>query len=154
MKPGIILSMTALVLAGCEQTGSESLPNISKTKDKFSLDRRWYTQAQVDMGKPLYLENCAACHQPDASGTKDWRTRLADDSLPPPPLNGTAHTWHHPLKILRYQIVEGGASVGGTMPSFKDKLDSQKVDAVIAWVQSNWSDEIYTRWAEIDASSK
>lgn len=151
MKPWIVILSIGLTLMGCEQTTSEPPPNIS---DSTGSEKRWYTQAQVDAGKPLYLENCAVCHQLDASGSKNWRTRLADNSLPPPPLNGTAHTWHHPLKVLRYQIKSGGQAVGGTMPPFGEKLNSQQIDAVIAWVQSNWSDEIYLRWVEIDARQK
>ena len=40
------------------------------------------------------------------------------------------------------------------MPPFGEKLNSQQIDAVIAWVQSNWPDEIYLRWVEIDARQK
>ena len=37
---------------------------------------------------------------------------------------------------------------GPAMPAFKDKLSQQDVDDVLAWVQSNWSDEIYKKWYE------
>jgi hypothetical protein len=33
-------------------------------------------------------------------------------------------------------------------------LDEEQRLAVIAWFQSLWSDEIYTRWKSIDARSR
>ncbi len=32
------------------------------------------------------------------------------------------------------------------MPPFNEKLSAEEIDAVIAWFQSLWSDEIYTVW--------
>jgi len=36
------------------------------------------------------------------------------------------------------------------MPAFADKLSAQEVDAILAWVQSHWSDKIYAIWHERD----
>ena len=103
---------------------------------------------------PLYRENCATCHKENAEGTPDWKTRDANGKLPPPPLNGTAHAWHHPLDILRSVVKRGGAPVGGTTPAFGEKLDEAQIDAILAWVQSHWSDEVYKIWHERDLASK
>ena len=40
------------------------------------------------------------------------------------------------------------------MPGFAAVLDDDDRLAVIAWVQSLWSDEIYRRWEEIDTRSR
>ena len=32
------------------------------------------------------------------------------------------------------------------MPPFKDKLTAQEIDAIIAWFQSLWPDNIYAAW--------
>lgn len=114
---------------------------------------RWYNEAQVKRGNEIYQANCASCHKPDASGTTNWRQRDANGKYPPPPLNGTAHTWHHPLKILRRVVNKGGIPLGGMMPSFEGQLNAQEIDDVLAWVQSHWSDEIYALWSERDAES-
>ena len=114
---------------------------------------RWYTPAQVSRGEPLYQAHCARCHKADASGTEDWRTPDAAGNYPPPPLDGSAHTWHHPLPVLRRTVKLGNARLGGTMPAFGHALDDDQIDAVIAWVQSNWSDEVYARWEEIARQS-
>ena len=40
----------------------------------------------------------------------------------------------------------GGAPVGGWMPAFGATLSDEEIDAVLAYVQSLWSDEIYRAW--------
>ena len=137
----LLLSALFLV-AGCGQPGSETVPG------------RWYTAAQVEAGAPLDQAWCAQCHAADGSATPDWRTPGPDGHYPPPPLNGTAHTWHHPLEVLSATIAEGGAAFGGVMPGFGAVLPADDRLAIIAWIQSGWSDDIYQRWAEIDARSR
>ncbi|MEH6579158.1 MAG: cytochrome c [Amphritea sp.] len=110
------------------------------------VEGRWYTQTQVDQGKQLFLANCAQCHGAAAQGTADWQTVQADGNYPPPPLNGTAHTWHHKLKGLKTTLKTGGAPYGGTMPGFADKLSDDQQDAVISFFQSKWNDKIYQAW--------
>ncbi len=114
---------------------------------------RWYTSAQVAAGEPLYQTNCAVCHGSDGSATPDWRTPDANGNYPPPPLNGTAHTWHHPLEVLDGTIRDGGAQFGGLMPGFGALLDEDDRLAIVAYFQSWWPDDVYARWAEIDARS-
>ncbi len=114
----------------------------------FNLNaaERWYNKGQVDKGKAVFNTNCAICHGIDAAGTPDWRKPMADGRYPPPPLNGTAHGWHHNLESLRRQINQGGSKYGGWMPAFGESLTAEQVDAVIAYFQSFWSDQIYTAW--------
>jgi thiol:disulfide interchange protein DsbC len=107
---------------------------------------RWYNTNQVKQGEKLFAANCASCHGNNAQATPEWRKRDVNGNLVPPPLNGTAHTWHHPMKILRHTVRKGGAPVGGTMPAFEDKLSATEIDAIISWFQSKWSDEIYAAW--------
>jgi mono/diheme cytochrome c family protein len=114
---------------------------------------RWYDADQVARGGPLFQEHCASCHKPDASGTQDWRTPDAEGRYPPPPLNGTAHTWHHSLPLLMRTVREGGVRLGGRMPPFKEKLSEREITDLLAWVQSHWSDEIYAIWSERNAQA-
>lgn len=107
---------------------------------------RWYTEEQVARGEPLYQANCASCHGQEGEGAPSWRQVKPDGKLPPPPLNGTGHTWHHPMAILERQILTGGAPVGGSMPAFRGKLDRNQVRATVAYVQSLWPDQIYAAW--------
>ena len=114
---------------------------------KSNAEDRWYTRDQVDFGAVLFSKNCAVCHGEEAEGpVGDWRQRLDDGSFPPPPLNGSAPAWHHPISMLLQVINEGGASFGGMMPAFSDTLGDGDKLAVIAYFQSYWTDEVYYRW--------
>ncbi len=110
------------------------------------LQARWYDDATLRQGDALFQQNCASCHKPDASGTTDWKKPDASGHYPPPPLNGTAHAWHHDLELLKQTIRDGGANLGGVMPPFKDQLSDLQIEAVIAYFQSRWPAEVYQRW--------
>jgi mono/diheme cytochrome c family protein len=122
--------------------------------DQETVPGRWYTAIQVETGAALYQTHCAACHAADGSATTEWRTPDAAGYYPPPPLNGTAHTWHHPLEVLDDTLANGGVEFGGLMPGFADVLDDEQRLAIIAWFQSLWSDDIYVRWQSIDARNR
>ena len=107
---------------------------------------RWFNQGVVNYGAILFQQNCAVCHGANAEGTSDWKKADTNGNYPPPPLNGSAHAWHHSIPQLARTIKEGGIKLGGVMPPFADKLADQDVLAVIAYFQSKWPDKIYTQW--------
>ena len=115
---------------------------------------RWYTQSQVDTGQRLYDVNCSVCHGNDGSATADWRTADANGKYPPPPLNGSAHTWHHSLALLNYTIENGGAEFDGMMPGFAGVLNEDQRLSIIAYLQEWWPDDIYAKWQEINARGR
>lgn len=119
-------------------------------KEDNQANQRWYTQEQVIQGKEVFAKNCAVCHGYKAEKTINWKKTLPDGSYPPPPLNGTAHAWHHPYKQMIEIITDGGASYKGNMPAFKDALTIEEKDAAIAYFQSFWNDEIYGLWIKYD----
>lgn len=133
-------SATGLVLSGCSEE-----PDIGQID---TVPGRWYTAEQVARGKPVFESHCTACHGTGAVGDPNWRKRDAEGYFPPPPLNGTAHAWHHPLDWLRGTIVNGGQA---RMPAWGDQLSPEDIDATIAWFQSLWPEEIYGVWAEGNA---
>ena len=124
--------ITAVVLiSGC---GDQTVPG------------RWFTAAQVDQGRTVFGDNCVQCHGDEAVGTPNWRQRDASGAFPPPPLNGTAHAWHHPYKQLQ-QTIENGSP---RMPAFGDTLSDDQIEAVVAYFQSFWPDDIYQAWQRAD----
>ncbi len=109
---------------------------------------RWYSEEQVAAGRVLYQEHCAGCHGPNAEGTADWKKPRPDGKYPPPPLNGTAHAWHHRMSVLKRTIDRGGVPLGGWMPGFQGKFTEAEKEALIAFIQSHWPDEVYAAWVE------
>ena len=105
---------------------------------------RWYNKEQVKSGQVLYRQNCQQCHGQKGVGTTNWRTPLKDGTFPPPPLNGSAHTWHHSIDVLSARIREGGRK----MPAFKTKLKDEEIMAVLAYIQSLWPEITYRTWSK------
>ncbi|MFL2547007.1 MAG: c-type cytochrome [Candidatus Rariloculaceae bacterium] len=121
------------------------------TPSEPTIPGRWYTAQQVNLGRELFLTHCAICHGENAEATPDWRTTDDAGNYPPPPLNGSAHAWHHPLTVLERMITDGGIPLGGVMPGFGSILDSDERHATIAYFQSFWTDEIYANWLRLGA---
>jgi len=115
---------------------------------------RWYNEQQAAEGRQVFLQNCSSCHGPEAASTPNWKQTDANGQYPPPPLNGTAHAWHHDLPLLRRTVREGGQKMGGLMPPFEPVLSTAQIDTAIAYFQSKWPDDIYRKWAGrfLDAS--
>ena len=123
-----------------------------KTPPETPVEGRWYTHEQVTRGRDLFQQHCAVCHGRLGEGlADDWKKTDANGNYPPPPLNSTAHTWHHPIEILLRTIENGGVPLGGVMPAFGSVLDEDDALDVIAYVQSLWTDDIYTRWLSIES---
>jgi mono/diheme cytochrome c family protein len=138
---GVLLAALA-VISACE----------SEQNTETAIAGRWYTASQVSNGEVLFDTHCASCHGPRASGlADDWRKIDSEGNYPPPPLNGTAHAWHHPLVMLEKTLAEGGVEYGGLMPGFSASLTRSERLAIIAYFQSLWSAEIYAKWEAIDA---
>lgn len=135
----IKLALVAL-LSACSE------PAVFSVTDRDSETGRWYSASLLSQGESVYRANCMICHNEKARGIVDWKTPEADGSYPPPPLNGTAHAWHHSLPVLLKTINDGGVAIGGKMPPFKDRLTTQEKIATIAYFQSFWIDEIYDNW--------
>ena len=142
--PGIPILM---FLVACEQATE---PEVQALVDEASLAARWYNAEQVSTGAVVFQQNCAVCHGENAEGiVDDWRERMDDGSFPPPPLNGSAHAWHHPRPLLLQVINEGGVPLGGKMPAFSEVLDEAQKLAAIAYFQNFWNDEIYSSWLQM-----
>lgn len=132
-------SKRSLVLLTLTLAVTYGLPTLAKAD-------RWYGDEQVAAGERVFKDNCAVCHGQSAEASPDWKKTGPDGHYPPPPLNGTAHAWHHPIGQLRRAVQEGGQRLGGVMPPFKQILDAKQIDEAIAYFQSMWNDEIYAAW--------
>ena len=136
---GVVIAM--LLLAACGPA-DPAAPTVTG---------RWYSADQVEQGAGLFQTHCASCHGENAEGlADDWRKTDSNGNYPPPPLNGSAHAWHHPLAQLKQTIAEGGVPYKGLMPGFASTLSDDEADAIIAHFQNYWPDETYRKWREID----
>ncbi|MFT5446417.1 MAG: mono/diheme cytochrome c family protein [Gammaproteobacteria bacterium] len=115
---------------------------------------RWYESIRIQRGAALYAQHCADCHGNNAQGNADWRKKSAGGLFPPPPLNGTGHAWHHPLRALGAQIKHGAPGGRGSMPGFSATLSDEQILDTIAWFQHQWPDDIYAAWSGNDMRAR
>ena len=144
LRPMFAVNVVALLL-GCAPS-----QEAGEVGEGTPVAGRWYSVEQVNTGSRVFQDECAQCHGAQAQGiTADWRERLDDGSFPPPPLNGSAHAWHHPLSVLLRVINQGGALLGGQMPAFANQISDKEKLAAIAYFQSFWNDDLYGNWEQM-----
>ena len=151
----IVIVLLAMVLGACGQSEDSQPSVVTKNPGVTgSLSQPppapWYTTAQVTEGARVFRDNCAQCHGEQGEGATNWRQVGAEGKYPPPPLNGTGHGWHHPLRILFTVIKNGSPGGQGNMPAWNSSLSDEEILSAIAWFQSHWPDEIYAAWYRRD----
>ena len=96
----------------------------------------------VSQGEILYAQYCAKCHGANLEGASNWKQRLPDGSLPPPPHDSSGHTWHHSDELLINITENGGDSTDNSkMTPFKDQLSREEVVAILEFIKSKWGRE-------------
>ena len=156
----VLLGLGILTVTACsdaERSADNAEPAVSPSEVSLAANDqtgRWYTEAQVETGRELYGRFCAACHGAEAEATADWKTADRFGNYPPPPLNGSAHAWHHPLSVLDQVIRDGTGDLGGNMPPWGHALNASQRLAVIAGFQAYWSDETYDIWLQRERASR
>ncbi len=93
------------------------------------------TPANVDPGRVLYGEHCAACHDPTGMGGGD-----AGNALYPSPalLAQLVRTPQGVDAYLFWAISEGGVPFGTQMPAFKDKLTEQQIWRIVTFMRAGF----------------
>jgi mono/diheme cytochrome c family protein len=105
-------------------------------------------------GERIYQAECAGCHGAQLQGQPDWRTRRPDGRLPAPPHDASGHTWHHPLEqltaIVKHGMVPPNAPEGyvSDMPAYAGRLTDRQIAHVLAWIESQWPEDIRQQRAE------
>lgn len=142
----LLAAAAALLLSACEQSPLALLGDTPPD--------RYAHPEQIARGKAIYEQHCMACHGVDGKGPPgDWRIRDADGRFPPPPLDSSAHAWHHPTADLLEMIREGSPGGLGNMPAWKGKLTEAQMQDTVAYIKSLWSDEVYQLWWKMEKQS-
>lgn len=149
--PGVLLA-AILLLGACGDDVSS--PASVEVSIPAPTARAGVDSERLARGEQLYRQNCMICHGEKAAGDPNWRKQGADGRFPPPPLDGSAHTWHHPWAQLHHMIKNGGPAGQSNMPPWKDKLSDQQINDIILWFQSLWSDDVYQAWYRMDQDAK
>lgn len=154
---GVTLAVTLVGLSACgAEDGSRQAASVASAPNVAvpSQPGRVVDAAILRHGSELFRANCATCHGAQAEGDPQWRQRDERGRFRAPPLDGSGHAWHHPYAQLHSVIKYGRPKNVSDMPAWGDRLTDQDIDAVIAWFQFMWSEEVYQQWAQIDAGAR
>ena len=95
----------------------------------------------IGKGRKLFNTYCQACHGADAKGQQT--TPGFDPKNPPsimaPPLDDTAHGWHHSDANLASTILNGSPRQGSPMVAWKAQLSKADAESLVAYIKSLWS---------------
>lgn len=150
--------LTGLLLIACDKAPEPRVPQVpvggeGVGADAAPLDRK-LDPAQIVRGQAVYDKNCLECHGVSGKGQPgDWRIRDADGRYPPPPLDDSAHAWHHPTAVLMEAIRDGSPGGQGNMPAWKGKLSEQEMQDTVVYIKSLWSDPVYRLWMKMEQQS-
>ena len=113
----------------------------------------------VERGERIFGTYCASCHGDTGEGQPHWNITKSDGTLPPPPLNGSGHTWHHGDGTLYKQVKFGGGYLDlpgfkSGMPAFDETLSHQEIVDVLAYVKSLWADQTIRGMSIPDAQAE
>jgi mono/diheme cytochrome c family protein len=101
--------------------------------------------AQVALGRSLYGQHCASCHEAALEGQPDWQAPLPNGRMPAPPHDATGHTWHHAddelFTITRNGIAAVVPGYQSDMPAFAGVLSDEEIRAVLAFIKSTWPEK-------------
>jgi mono/diheme cytochrome c family protein len=153
----VAVLLATLALGACDKAPEPVVAQTPATggmTEEAPLQRN-LDPAQVARGQAVYKQHCAACHGVEGKGLPgDWRVRDASGRYPPPPLDDSAHAWHHPTTVLLEAIRDGSPQGEGNMPAWKGKLSEQAMQDVVAYIKSLWSDQVYRLWWKMEQQSK
>ena len=116
---------------------------------------------RAKVGEPLYHAHCAVCHGSNLEGQPNWRKRMDNGLLRPPPHDANGHTWHHDDELLFDYTKFGGAGamvlrgiddLQSGMPAFENQLSDQEVLDVLAFIRSTWPNEVQKMQSERNAN--
>ncbi len=123
-----LLVVAGLLVSACGSSTAGSTPE--------GLD-----SVRIDEGRALYEQNCATCHGLDLEGDPNWRSRGEDGNYPPPPQDGSGHTWHHSDQLLVDIVLRGSGLANSGMPQYAGLLTEDQVLSILEYFKSTWEPE-------------
>jgi len=115
------------------QTETDTLPDSISSASPYARHEQAPVlenpTAQEKKGEALFQGNCAFCHAPDGTG-KNW----IGSFLEPHPRNFTDPENMQEMTAERLRQVIRNGLPGTTMSAWKDVLDAEQIDAVIAYI--------------------
>ena len=140
-----IIGIVALFLLGGLIWGLRARPTVEISSADAEV---------LAMGEAVYAAQCAACHGANLEGEANWKERRDDGTYRAPPHDESGHTWHHGDSYILDRIRNGNAGLdpqmqqASNMIAYKDILSEEEIMAVLAYIKSQWPDDIRAMQAQ------
>ena len=138
-KNSLYILITGIIIVGLYII---MMPDNNSTQNRVDIVNAQISPAVVS----LYQNNCASCHGKNLQGQVGWQNQLDEDGHRlAPPLNGTAHTWHHSPEYL-YRVIKYGFT--SFDPNYEGKmlgnsgLSDEEVWELVSYMKEVWPNEI------------
>lgn len=103
-------------------------------------------------GGRLYAQHCAECHGPQAQGHPDWQNAAAGGFVAAPPLDASGRlpqrTAADVVQTIKTGVRRNDIAV---MPAWQGRLGDADIDAVLAWLLSQWPPAQAAAWRNAQA---
>lgn len=102
-------------------------------------NHQWVNKEVIDKGRALYEENCQDCHGEKGVGERPNDMFAKDDfGFVAPPLDDSAHGWHHSDQGIVETILNGSPR-NERMIAWKDTLTPEDAQNIVTYIKSLWS---------------
>ncbi len=133
----VVLGAVLMLVTGCGKAApaaSERGTPPAAEQPPIRLD-----DARVARGKVIYEARCAGCHGRDGVGENPANPVAPDEQgrFPAPPLDGSAHAWHHTDEDLANFIADGSPR-NPRMKAWKTDLTREQIRDVVEYIKSLW----------------
>lgn len=95
----------------------------------------------IAKGRKLFNAHCTACHGQQGRGqqTTPGFDPKAAPAILAPPLDDSAHAWHHSDENLVDTILNGSPRPGSPMVAWKGVLSRADAESLVAYIKSLWN---------------
>lgn len=139
-----VLGALCMASAACDRAADVTSTDAAQTGPVRS--------AALDTGARLYAEHCAECHGPRAQGHPDWQSAASGGFVAAPPLDASGPLRQRSQAAL-IDTVKAGVTRNGVpvMPAWQGRLADADIDALFAWIFSQWPPAQYAAWRTANA---
>lgn len=136
-----LLLIVVFFITACSKSGDSSaatpasgVSSSSGEEDLPPLDKE-----KIARGQAIYEKYCINCHGKNGVGENPSNPKALDEqgNYLAPPLDGSAHAWHHTDDDLA-EFIANGSPQNKRMKAWKETLTTAEIRDVIEYIKSLW----------------